>query len=153
MKRIFLLMLFTQLVLSQVAFSQVGTGVGIATTNPTETLDVNGSMRVGNLTRGTVVSNSTGVLNVAPYEVSAGAVVSNTGVIFKQFGVSSVINLGAGRFRVFLAVAQPDNDYLIQMGADSRTVSYSNVTITSFDLAMSSNGGTYDFNFIIYRIN
>ncbi|ASD51656.1 hypothetical protein [Flavobacterium phage FCV-1] len=50
------------LLLSISTYSQVG----IATTTPTETLDVNGTARVRNLTDGTIQTNSTGVLSIMP---------------------------------------------------------------------------------------
>jgi hypothetical protein len=41
--------------------------VGIATTNPTETLDVNGSLRVRDLYTGTCETNQFGAFSAAPY--------------------------------------------------------------------------------------
>ena len=63
--------------------------VGINTTNPTNTLDVNGTARVRSLTLGTTESNANGVLTTAPYTASCMGVVNNAGTLLKGFGATT----------------------------------------------------------------
>lgn len=144
MKKSLILLLFPILTFSQ---------VGIETTTPTETLDVNGTARVRSLTDGTVQSSSTGVLNVSPYKVKAMGVIAKNATVYKQFGFSSIVSLGAGRYRFTFITPMPDNNYIINGMAQGRTVSYDNVLTNSFELVMSSNVGAFDFNVVIFEIN
>lgn len=139
------------LLLSISTYSQVG----IATTIPTETLDVNGSARVRNLTDGTIQTNSTGVLSIMPYKASAMAVVSLNGSILRGFGVASVTRLNNTTYRVNFVNALPNNDYVINFSAKQRQLSYDNVTVNGFDVIVSQNPNQitdFDFNFSVFSI-
>lgn len=133
------------LLTSVMTYSQVG----INTTTPTNDLDVNGGVRVRNLTEGTVQSKSNGDLESVPYKVYAFAVIDKSGTILKQKGVSSVTVLGGGSFRINFTNPMADNDYIILSMGKNRTVTYDTVTNGSVVVNMSSNSGTYDFNIII----
>lgn len=137
------------LLLSLPIYSQVGIG----TTAPTETLDVNGTARVRNLTNGTVQSSSTGVLSVAPYKAVAMAVCDVTGGIYKSFGVVSVVRLSTTTYRVTFTTALPNNDYVVNFSAKQRLLSYDNVTVNGFDIIVNTNPNTvpsFDFNFAVF---
>jgi len=130
-------------------FSQVG----ISTTTPTETLDVNGTLRVRSLTNGTVQSSSTGVLSVAPYKAVAMAVCDVTGGIYKSFGIANVVRLNTTTYRVTFTVALPNNDYVVNFSAKQRLLSYDNVTVNGFDIIVNTNPNTvpsFDFNFAVF---
>lgn len=128
------------------------TQVGIATTEPTNTLDINGSLRVRSQTEGTVHSNQNGVQFISPYRLYATAVVDKSGTIYKQYGFSSVVNLGGGKYRFTFLIPMKDNDYIINGMARNHHMSYNNVTINSFDIELDSNSGQYDFNVIIFDL-
>lgn len=126
--------------------------VGIATTSPTNTLDVNGSLRVRTLTEGTVQSTPTGVQFSAPYKMYATAVVDKSGTIYKQYGFSSIVSLGGGRYRFTFVTPMVDNNYIISGLGQGRTISYDNVTTISFEIVVSSTSGSFDFNVIIFDL-
>lgn len=152
------LQLFLMLLITLTGFSQVGIG----TTNPTNTLDVNGGARVRNLSEGTVQSDTQGNLNVSPYKVYAFVVVSVTNnnnngnnsipTILKQYGVSSVTYQGGGKFRIVFTNPMVDNDYIILSMGKNRTLSYDGVSTGYVDVTVSSNNGSYDFNVMIIDI-
>lgn len=128
-----------------ISFSQVG----IETTFPTNTLDVNGGIRVRNLTEGTVQSDSQGNLFSVLYKVYAFGVIDKQGDILKQMNISSVVNLGGGKYRVFFAVPMVDNDYIILALGKNRNVSYDSVTDEYFEIVVSNVSGQFDFNILI----
>lgn len=137
------------LLLSLPLYSQVG----ISTTTPTETLDVNGSARVRSLTNGTVQSSSTGVLSVAPYKAVAMAVCDVTGGIYKSFGIANVVRLSTTTYRVTFIAALPNNDYVVNFSAKQRLLSYDNVTVNGFDIIVNTNPNpvpSFDFNFSVF---
>ncbi|ASD51807.1 hypothetical protein [Flavobacterium phage V157] len=139
------------LLLSISTYSQVG----IATTTPTETLDVNGTARVRNLTDGTIQTNSTGVLSIMPYKAYAMAVVSLNCSILRGFGVASVTRLNNTTYRVSFVNPLPNNDYVINFSARQRQLSYDNVTVNGFDVIVSQNPNqitNFDFNFSVFSI-
>jgi len=132
------------------SFSQVG----IATTTPTNTLDVNGDARVRSLTFGTVESNTNGVLSIAPYQTSAMGVVDNIGTLLKGFGAttSKINNI---TYRITFIVPQIDNNYVILLCGKQRHLSYTNATVNSFDVIIDQNPNSvtnFDFNFVVNKL-
>lgn len=123
--------------------------VGINTTTPTNDFDVNGGVRVRNLTEGTVQAEPNGDLISIPYKVYAFVVIDKAGTILKQYGISSVVNLGAGKYRCFFTTPMPDNDYTILGMGKNRNLSYDTLTNTYFEINVSSNSGQFDFNVMI----
>lgn len=143
-----LIKIIIALLIASISYSQVG----IETTNPTNTLDVNGGVRVRNLQEGTVQSESNGDLFFAPYKVYAFVVVDKPGTILKQYGVSSVQNLGSGKYRINFTSPMADNDYIILAMGKNRNVTYDTVTQNSVEVTVSSTSNHYDFNLIIIDI-
>lgn len=130
--------------------------VGISTTTPTETLDINGSARVRNLTNGTVQSSSTGVLSVAPYKAVAMAVIDLNANVLRGFGVATVARLNNTTYRVTFTTTLPNNDYIINFSARQRLLSYDNITVNGFDIVVNQNPNpisNFDFNFAVFLIN
>jgi hypothetical protein len=123
--------------------------VGIETTNPTNTLDVNGGVRVRSLQEGTVQSEANGDLIFAPYKVYAFAVADKQGNVLKQFGISSITNLGNGKYRFYFATPMIDNDYIILGMGKNRTLNYDAVSTDYFEITVSTTSGQFDFNIII----
>ena len=136
------------LLIASVTYSQVG----IETTTPTNTLDVNGGVRVRELQEGTVQSDPLGNLGYAPYKVYAFVVVDKPGTVLKQYGVSSVQNLGSGKYRINFTNAMADNDYIILAMAKNRNITYDTVTPNSVEVTVSSTSNHFDFNVIIIDI-
>lgn len=142
----------TLLLLSISTYSQVG----ISTTTPTETLDVNGSARVRNLTDGTVQASSTGVLSVAPYKAVAMAVIDLNANVLRGFGIATIIRLNNTTYRVTFTTTLPNNDYVINFSARQRLLSYDNITVNGFDIIVNQNPNpvsNFDFNFAVFLIN
>jgi hypothetical protein len=128
--------------------------VGINTTNPTNTLDVNGTTRVRSLTTGTVESNTNGVLTIAPYTTTAMGVVDNTGTLLKGFGATTT-KLNNTTYRITFLTPQIDNDYVIMLNGKRRHLSYDNATLNSFDVIIDSNPAgvtNFDFNFVVFKL-
>ena len=132
------------------SFSQVG----IATTNPTNTLDVNGDARVRSLTFGTVESNTNGILSIAPYQTSAMGVVDNIGTLLKGFGATTT-KINNTTYRITFIVPQIDNNYIILLCGKQRHLSYNNATVNSFDVIIDQNPNSvanFDFNFVVNKL-
>jgi len=128
--------------------------VGINTTNPTNTLDVNGTARVRSLTTGTTESNSNGVLTTAPYTASCMGVVNNAGTLLKGFGATTT-KINNTTYRITFIVPQIDNNYVILLCGKLRHLSYTNATLNSFDVIIDSNPASvpnFDFNFVVYKL-
>ena len=128
--------------------------VGINTTTPTNTLDINGSARVRNLTIGTVQSQSNGVLTISPYTTVCMGVVNNAGVLLKGFGATTS-KINATTYRITFIIPQIDNDYIILLNGKLRHLSYNNPTLTTFEIIIDSNPSSvsnFDFNFVVYKI-
>lgn len=139
------------LLLSIPIYSQIGIG----TTAPTQTLDVNGITRVRSLTDGTLQSNSQGVISQAPYKSIAMAVADINGNIFKSFGIASITRINTTTYRVLFSLPQPNNNYIINFSARQRLLSYDNTTINGFDIIVNSNPNqvtNFDFNFTVFTI-
>jgi len=133
-----------------IGFSQVG----INTTTPSNTLDVNGTARVRSLTTGTVESNINGVLTTAPYQSICMGVVDNTGTLLKGFGTTT-IKINNTTYRITFIVPQIDNNYVILLCGKLRHLSYTNATLNSFDVIIDSNPASvpnFDFNFVVYKL-
>lgn len=128
--------------------------VGINTITPSNTLDINGSARVRNLTTGTVQSQSNGVLTIAPYTSVCMGVVDNSGALLKGFGATT-IKINATTYRITFIFPQIDNDYIILFSGKLRHLSYNNPTLNNFDVVIDSNPSSvsnFDFNFVVYKI-
>ena len=125
------------------------TQVGINTTTPTNDLDINGGVRVRNLTEGTVQSDPLGNLQSVPYKVYAFCVINKGGSILKQFNIANIIHLGNGRYRIFFNTPMVDNDYIILSMGRNKTLTYDVVTTTYFEVSVNSHNGVYDFNILI----
>lgn len=128
--------------------------VGISTTNPTNTLDVNGTTRVRSLTLGTVETTATGVLTTAPYTASCMGVVNNTGTLLKGFGATTT-KINNTTYRITFLTPQIDNDYVIMVNGKRRSLSYDNPTINGFDVIIDTNPAgvtNFDFNFVVYKL-
>lgn len=128
--------------------------VGIGTVNPTNTLDVNGSLRVRNLTTGTVISNPLGVQSISPYVAVCMGVVDNAGMLLKGFGATTS-KINATTYRITFIVPQIDNDYIILLSGKLRHLSYNNPTLNTFDVIIDSNPSgvsNFDFNFLVFKI-
>ena len=128
--------------------------VGISTTNPTNTLDVNGDARVRSLTFGTVESNTNGILSIAPYQTSAMGVVDNIGTLLKGFGATTT-KINNTTYRITFIVPQIDNNYIILLCGKQRHLSYNNATINSFDVIIDQNPNSvtnFDFNFVVNKL-
>lgn len=133
-----------------ISFSQVG----INTTTPTETLHVNGSLRVTDLTKGTVESTVTGVQYSVPYTTVTMGVVDNAGTLLKGFGATTS-KINNTTYRVTFLTAQTDNDYVILLCGKQRHLSYTNPTLNSFDVIIDNNPNgvtNFDFNFVVYKL-
>ncbi len=143
MKTLFLL--FPILAMSQ---------VGINTTNPTNTIDVNGTARVRSLSNGATESDANGVLTTAPYKSVCMGVVDNAGNLLKGFGATTT-KINNTTFRVTFLIPQIDNDYIIMVNGKRRNLFYDNVTVTGFDVIIETNPASvpnFDFNFVVYKI-
>jgi len=133
-----------------IGFSQVG----ISTTTPTNTLDVNGTARVRSLTTGTVETTSIGVQYTIPYTTSCMGVVDNTGTLLKGFGATTT-KVNNTTYRITFIVPQIDNNYVILLCGKLRHLSYTNATLNSFDVIIDSNPASvpnFDFNFVVYKL-
>lgn len=145
--------------------------VGVNTTSPTATLDVNGTARVRSFTQqGTVQSDASGNLSVNPVKVVALGKVAGTGSALKILG-ATVTRLSLGNYRVTFSTPRPDANYIIMLaqleptgpnGNDDVSISYFNQTLNSFDVleGNNDNGGTsreaspidLEFSFVVYDI-
>jgi len=133
-----------------IGFSQVG----INTTTPTNTLDVNGTARVRSLTTGTVETTSIGVQYTIPYTTSCMGVVDNTGTLLKGFGATTT-KINNTTYRITFIVPQIDNNYVILLCGKLRHLSYTNANLNSFDVIIDSNPASvpnFDFNFVVYKL-
>ena len=126
--------------------------VGIGTDEPSERMDINGNLRVRNLSEGTVVSDSNGNLKIGPSVVAAGKV-SAAGVASKITG-ATITKGTAGVYNVAFTAPRSSANYIIQLtvkrcascGAtdDSFTAYYTNQTTTGFTVntGYNDNGTT-----------
>lgn len=149
-------------------FSQIG----VNTTAPTEALDVDGNLRVRNLSEGTVVSDADGVVHISPIRVVAtGKVVAGTTPTFTGTGATVTRN-AKGEYTITLDEAMSSADYTIILtvkscngrcpgtGAnyDAPSATYYNQTASSFDVMLgdSDNGSSkavaidIEFMFVVY---
>ncbi|WP_445458444.1 hypothetical protein [Flavobacterium sp. HNIBRBA15423] len=143
MKKLLIALLFPFLIIAQ---------VGINTTTPTNDFDINGGVRVRTLTEGTVQSDAQGNLFSLEYRVFAFVVIDKPGDILKQLNVSSVVNLGSGKYRVFFSTPMVDNDYIILGMGKNRNLSYDAVSPNYVEITVSSTSGAFDFNILIIDI-
>ena len=132
------------------AFSQVG----ISTTTPTSTLDVNGDLRVRSLTLGTVETTAIGVQYTIPFTTSAMGVIDFNGTLLKGFGATTT-KINNTTYLVTFIVPQIDNNYVILLCGKQRHLSYNNAMLNSFDVIIDSNPASvtnFDFNFVVYKL-
>lgn len=118
--------------------------IGINTANPTSTLDVNGDLRVRNLTAGQVSAQTNGLLFIStfPYVVSVGKV-NSVGTAVNVFGATTS-RVSVGRFRITFDTAMPDNDYIIQLtlpNGTNNTIHYGNQQTGRFDVYIYDDTG------------
>jgi hypothetical protein len=128
--------------------------VGINTTTPSNTLDVNGTARVRSLTLGTVETTATGVQYTAPYTAVCMGVVNNAGTLLKGFGATTA-KINNTTYRITFLTPQIDNDYVIMVNGKRRSLSYDNPTVNSFDVIIDTNPAgvtNFDFNFVVYKL-
>ncbi|WGF92342.1 hypothetical protein [Aequorivita marisscotiae] len=129
---------------------------GIGTSEPTQTLDVNGSTRVRSLTAGPVYTDANGNLsNTGPAIVASGKVAYD-GTAIKITG-ATVSKIGTGNYSITFSTSRDHSNYIIQLaylectgtGADcqgdnSINISYSSQSTSGFNVGIGSNdnGGT-----------
>ncbi|MEM0518685.1 hypothetical protein [Aequorivita flava] len=129
---------------------------GIGTSQPTQTLDVNGSTRVRSLTAGPVYTDANGNLsNTGPAIVASGKVAYD-GTAIKITG-ATVSKIGTGNYSITFSTSRDHSNYIIQLaylectgtGADcqgdnSINISYSSQSTSGFNVGIGSNdnGGT-----------
>jgi hypothetical protein len=127
-----------------ISFAQVG----VNTTSPTNTLDVNGGARIRTLNEGTIESDATGNVFSIPYKVYAFAVIDKPGTILKQYNIASVTKTN-NKYRITFSVPMPDNDYIILSMAKNRNISYDTVTPFYFEVTVDTTNNQFDFNILI----
>lgn len=136
------------LLLSIPAFSQVGIG----TTNPTTTLDVNGSLRVRDLTTGTVETNNQGDLKALPYTLLCYGLFKDNGDQIKAYNCT-VRRLNQSTIRVTFATPVVDTSYIINLTGEMRLLSYNLKTTNFFDIILYRNYDNSVHNFLVYKTN
>lgn len=126
--------------------------VGIGTNAPSERLDVNGNLRVRNLTKGAVVSDVNGNLSIGPTTVAAGKVRA-VGTAAKITG-ATVSKTATGVYSVVFSSPRPSANYIIQLTVkrcascaatdDSFTAYYTSQTVNGFTVntGYNDNGTT-----------
>lgn len=154
-------------------FSIVGFGqVGINTTSPSTTLDVNGNLRVRSLSGGTMVSDTMGNLATVPFKVVAAGKIHPNGTPIKITG-ATITRLNRGDYNVSFSSALPDSHYIVMMSIkdcggncdgnnnyDDPGISYYDQTASGFriNIGDSDNGNSaktdvdLEFMFIVYAI-
>ena len=88
--------------------------VGINTDSPTNSLDINGDLRVRSLTKGTVVSNDSGIVSVSPFQVVAAGKVNKDGTVAKISG-AVVTKAAKGEYTVTFSTALSSANYVITL--------------------------------------
>lgn len=154
-------------------YSLMGFGqVGINTTSPSTTLDVNGDVRIRSLNGGTMVSDEMGNLTSVPFKVMAAGKVHPNGTIYKATG-ATVSRLDRGHYRVNFSSAMSDSNYIVMLSIkdcggncngnasyDDPGISYYNQNVSGFNINIgdSDNGNVgkvdvdLEFMFIVYAI-
>lgn len=158
----FLFLFITQFILAQ---------VGVNTTSPTATLDVNGTARVRSFTQqGSVQTDASGNLSVLPVKVVSLGKVAADGTPLKIFG-ATVNRVARGRYQITFNTPQPDTNYIIQLtasnlegdlGNDDPDLGYRLVTTSSFEVLIGNNDNgsisresdalDLEFSFVVYDI-
>jgi len=146
--------------------------VGINTTSPTATLDVNGNARIRSFTQqGTVLTDASGNLNVTPVRLIATGKVAANGTALRISG-ATVTKVAGGRYLITFTTPRPDANYIILLTAsnlegdvsnDDPDLGYRLVTNSNFEVLIGNNdnGGTsreaapldLEFSFVVYDIN
>lgn len=128
--------------------------VGINTTNPTNTLDVNGTARVRSLTNGTTETNSNGEFLTVPYKAVCMGIVDANGNLIKGFG-ATVSPLTITKFRITFNTPQSDENYVVSVNGKLIKCSYNNTLNTSFDVILDNNPAgvpDFHFSFIVFKL-
>ena len=125
--------------------------IGINTTSPSNDLDVNGGLRIRNLTDGSLESDFQGNLYSVPYKIKSIGIITESGVILKSYNVQSVELIGTDTYRITFVNPMPDNNYVVLLSS-TRNVSYKNRTANYFDVEVDYFIGQFDFNFIIINL-
>lgn len=86
--------------------------VGINTTTPTTDLDVNGNLRVRNLSKGTVISDEIGNFSVSPFKIIAMGKIDENGNPYKISG-ASIKREAKGYYTVNFDSTLNDKNYII----------------------------------------
>ena len=141
------LKLIFALLAAAISYSQVG----VNTTSPTNTLDVNGGTRIRTLTEGTVESDAIGNVFTVPYKVYAFATIDKPGTILKQYNISSVVKTN-NKYRITFSVPMVDNDYIILGMAKNRNITYDAVSTFYFEVTVDNTNNHFDFNILIIDI-
>jgi hypothetical protein len=165
MKNIFFAL---SILFSMVSFSQVG----INTTSPSTTLDVNGDLRVRNLSGGTMVSDDMGNLATVPFKVVAAGKIHPNGTPIKITG-ATITRVNKGDYSVSFSSILPNSHYIVMMSIkdcggncdgnnnyDDPGISYYDQTASGFriNIGDSDNGNSaktdidLEFMFIVYAI-
>lgn len=135
------------LLLSISIYSQIGIG----TTTPTETLDINGTLRVRNLTTGTTETTSTGIAITAPYTFVCAGIIKDNGDPIKMVNCT-VRRINTLTVKITFNTPQSDNNYLILATGEMRLLYYRDKRVNSFELMLAENYDNSVHNFIVYKI-
>ncbi|MEZ4853954.1 hypothetical protein [Flavobacterium sp.] len=152
----------------------VNAQVGINTTSPTEALDVDGNLRIRNLTKGTVVADVDGVVAISPIQVvAAGKVEASNSPSYSASG-ATVSRNGKGDYTITFDNELASANYVIVLTVmncngrcpgranadkyDAPSATYYNQTTSSFDVLIgdSDNGASkavaidQEFMFVVY---
>lgn len=145
--------------------------VGVNTTSPTATLDVNGTARVRSFTQqGIIETDVSGNLSVNPVKVVALGKVNGAGTALKIMGATTT-RLSKGNYRVTFSAPRPDANYIIMLtqleapgdlNNDDLSISYFNQTANSFSVLVGNNDNgvnsrestpeDLEFSFVVYDI-
>lgn len=142
MKKLILSLLFTIPTFSQ---------VGIGTTTPTETLDVNGSLRVRDLYIGTAETNQFGAFSAAPYTLVCYGIFKENGDEIRAYNCI-VRRLNQTTIRVEFMNQLPDTNYIINLTGEMRLLYYNLKTRNFFDIILHRNDDNSIHNFIVFKV-
>ncbi len=142
MKKLILSLLFTLPTFSQ---------VGIGTTNPTETLHVNGSLRVESLYTGTPETDQFGKFSTAPYTFLCAGIFKDNGDPVKAVNCT-VKRINGSTIRVTFNTPLSDKNYVINLAGEMRLLYYSIKTTNFFDIILYENFDNNIHNFIVFKI-
>lgn len=146
MKKQFLLS--ASLLISSIAFSQVGVG----TTTPTATLDVNGTFRVRSQFKGTPQTDFEGNQTTYPARYFSQGLFRKDASVINTNNVSTITRIAANRYNVVFYNTRLNTIYSVFCNADGRYCQISNRTANGFDITVSSTTGNYEIYFIVIEL-